>query len=92
MLGLQVATPMGETWTLAPHLSGLSVAEGSFEPPLGTASGSSVTINVSTPSGTNGQVMMPKGNKVSIDGRSVKFTESKIIPLTAGTHIVVASD
>lgn len=35
--------------------------------------------------------MMPKGNKVSIDGRSVKLTESKINPLTAGTHIVVAS-
>lgn len=88
---------MGKTWTLAPHLSGLSAAEGSFETPLGTfaakwtASGSTVTIDVSTPSGTSGQVTIPKGNKVVVDGKLIKLNESKTISVSGGKHIIIAS-
>lgn len=89
---------MGETWTLAPHLSGLSAAEGSFETPLGTfaakwvASGNNVVINVSTPFGTEGKVTLPKRSKTTLDGKLVEMNGANIISIGGGKHVIVASD
>lgn len=97
VLGLQVVTPQGSSWELAPHLSGLSAAEGGFTTSLGwfgaswatENNGSDISLNISTPVGTQGIVTVP-GNMtaVKLDGDSV---EGSTIAVTGGNHTIVAS-
>ena len=101
VLGLQVNTPMGQTWTVDPHLSGLQKAEGGFETPLGwfgvkwnvnTARGvKTLVVNVNVPSGTSGKVVVPKGGKTSgatLDNRSVRVGAERSIAVKGGNHTV----
>ncbi|KAI0681905.1 Six-hairpin glycosidase-like protein [Cerioporus squamosus] len=75
VLGLTVTSPQGRTWQVAPHLSGLSAAEGGFTTPLGwfgvkwTAQQMrAFSLTVDVPEGTSGVVKLPVGGKVTIDG------------------------
>lgn len=86
MLGLQVVDPMGQSWSLAPHTSGLSGAEGGFETPLGwfgaswslSNNGKEMTIDVDTPEGTSGTVTVPGnvGKNVKVDGEMIKVDDA----------------
>lgn len=86
VLGLQVVDPMGQSWSLAPHTSGLSGAEGGFETPLGwfgaswslSNNGKEMTIDVDTPEGTSGTVTVPGnvGKNVKVDGEMIKVDDA----------------
>lgn len=88
---------MGQTWTLAPHLSGLAAAEGGFETPLGwfgakwTSAKGKLTLTVSTPEGTDGVVTVPQSGKVTVDGKTAKVGQGGTLSMTGGNHTVVAS-
>lgn len=100
MLGLQITSPQGVQWALAPHLSGLGATEGGFETGLGwfgvkwtlDKGARRWTAKLATPSSTSGVVTLPRearGGNVSVDGREVT-AESSIFPLTGGNHTIVA--
>lgn len=100
VLGLQVVTPQGQTWALAPHTSGLSAAEGGFETPLGSfdvswtlKNGKETTINVNTPEGTSGTVTLPAGvgKTVKVNGKTVETGESGTIEVAGGNHTITTS-
>lgn len=96
VLGLQVTSPMGQTWALEPHTSGLPAAEGGFETPLGwfgvkwTSTSKSFTMTVSTPSGTQGFVTVPSDKSVKVDGRAVNLRGSNTLTVEGGTHVITA--
>ncbi|EGN92657.1 glycoside hydrolase family 78 protein [Serpula lacrymans var. lacrymans S7.3] len=77
VLGLTVTSPQGKTWLVAPHLSGLSSAEGGFETTLGsfnvkwTLEGKMLTLQINTPEGTSGTVRLPASGTVSLNSESV---------------------
>ncbi|TDL26847.1 Six-hairpin glycosidase [Rickenella mellea] len=96
VLGLQVTSPKGQTWTVAPHLSGLPEAQGGFETPLGTYNVSWATIlgafslNITAPTGTTGTVTLPvKGKLVTVDGKVAKFNADGTISLKGGKHAIL---
>ena len=101
VLGLQVATPMGQMWTLEPHTSGLSAAEGGFETPLGwfgaswESQGSSICLKVSTPEGTSGVVTVPAGaTTITLDGEVVvqnNGTSLRSVAVSGGNHTILSS-
>ncbi|TFK47182.1 Six-hairpin glycosidase [Heliocybe sulcata] len=85
VLGLTVTSPQGKTWSIAPHLSGLSAAEGGFTTPLGwygvkwTEDDSMFTLDVDIPTGTSGIVQLPyTQGKVEINGFEVGAFEGDI--------------
>jgi hypothetical protein len=68
VLGLDVTSPKGQTWSIAPHIGGgLPSAEGGFETPLGwygvqwKLGSNTLTANITTPTGTSGKFRVPKG-------------------------------
>ncbi|KAI0084355.1 Six-hairpin glycosidase, partial [Irpex rosettiformis] len=77
VLGLQVTSPQGRTWSLQPHTSGLSHAEGGFTTPLGwygirwqiDGNNTTFSINIRTPAGTTGTLALPTFKEVTIDGQ-----------------------
>lgn len=100
-LGLQVNTPMGQTWTVDPHLSGLRRAEGGFETPLGwfgvnwnvntSRSVKTLTVIVSAPPGTSGRVVVPKEgrtNEVTLDSKSVRVGSDRSLAVNGGNHTI----
>ncbi|CCM05942.1 uncharacterized protein FIBRA_08181 [Fibroporia radiculosa] len=93
VLGLTVTSPMGQTWAVAPHTSGLSFAQGGFETPLGwfgvewSLDGANFTILLEMPKGTNGVVTVPIQGSVSLDGQKVDV-EGDIL-VTGGNHTIV---
>jgi hypothetical protein len=80
VLGLTVTAPKGQTWRVAPHISGLSGARGGYETPLGwfgvvwswVAANSGgdgksgvFTLKVETPGGTAGVFSLPRELRVA---------------------------
>jgi hypothetical protein len=98
VLGLQVTSAKGQTWSLQPHTSGLSHAEGGFETPLGwygiswetNKQNSTLRINVETPEGTTGTLLLPSALKVVIDGQMQRAVGGQIT-VKGGSHVVSVS-
>lgn len=101
VLGLMVVSPQGKTWSVSPHVnSGLPSAEGGFETPLGwygtkwTLIGTSsrtLTLNLTTPTGTSGTLVVPKdmGGTLMIDGVTKGIVSAgATVALQGGVHIV----
>ncbi len=100
VVGLTLTSPQGATWSIAPIPSGLDSAEGGFETGLGwfgvkwNATGDDFFMEIETPEGTSGMVVIPSSNEVTVDGEPVisSFTEDsrREIELSGGTHVVIA--
>ncbi|KAF8893770.1 Six-hairpin glycosidase-like protein [Infundibulicybe gibba] len=95
VLGLTVTSPQGATWSVAPVLSGLRAAEGGFETGLGwfgvkwSVNGNVLTLDIDTPSGTRGSVVIPGEGSVQVDGKAVKVDAVGSVTISGGTHRVV---
>ncbi|KII90218.1 glycoside hydrolase family 78 protein [Plicaturopsis crispa FD-325 SS-3] len=94
--GLTLTEPQGRNWSVAPHLSGLSAAQGGFETPLGwfgvrwKASGSHFALHVETPTGTAGTVRLPfAGKKVTVDGKVVERGHDGTLTVPGGDHKII---
>ncbi|CCM00985.1 uncharacterized protein FIBRA_03033 [Fibroporia radiculosa] len=92
VLGLTLTSPMGQTWSVAPHTSGLSFAQGGFETPLGwfgvewKSTGNSFTIARTMPEGTSGVVVLPITGTITLDGNAVQQTG--MLSIDGGNHTV----
>ncbi|KAA1466954.1 glycoside hydrolase family 78 protein [Dentipellis sp. KUC8613] len=92
--GLTVTAPQGREWSVAPHLSGLSAAEGGFETPLGwfgarwNASSSAFVLSIDVPKGTKGVVRLPKAGHTTVDGRRATVGGDLTLSLAGGKHSV----
>lgn len=85
IVGLQLTTPGGSTWRIAPQFGDLTSAEAGFTTPMGQFQSSWSTdqtgyqISWSTPLDTTGTLVLPIGTSgsvtVHIDGQSVEATE-----------------
>jgi hypothetical protein len=93
-----LTSPQGATWSVAPHLSGLSSAQGGFETPLGwfgvswsttnsTSDVQTFTAGIITPSGTTGIVTLPFSGTITIDDEKITGTGTQLT-LSGGTHNV----
>ncbi|KAH9943643.1 Six-hairpin glycosidase [Amylocystis lapponica] len=95
VLGLTVTAPQGRTWAVAPHLSGLSSAEGGFETPLGWfevkwyATEDALTLFIEAPVGTSGVVRLPLSGEVTVDGESEMLDSRNSLRLEGESHVVV---
>lgn len=102
ILGLNVVSLQGKTWSVAPHVGGgLPGAEGGFETPLGwfgvkwtLASGAlgPLTLTITTPTASSGVFRVPKGmsGNLTVDGAAKgKVTEGSEIALQGGTRSIV---
>jgi len=106
VLGVKLASPGGKTWSLEPFLMGLESAEGGFEGvegwfgvkwtlegPRGSSS-SVLTINISTPSTTQGTFSVPDCNGVVVkngilvDGKVVGSSNSSVA-VQGGKRVIV---
>lgn len=82
----------GRTWSLAPHTSGLSSAEGGFTSPLGwygvqwTRSKNTFTVSVEAPAGTTGTVRLPISGKTTVDGKTAAVEAGGVVELQGGKH------
>ncbi|THH10640.1 hypothetical protein EW146_g8311 [Bondarzewia mesenterica] len=87
VLGLIVTAPQGSMWSIAPHLSGLSAAEGGYETPMGwfgakwTSSAKMFTLSIDVPAGTQGVVKLPVNGHTMVDERSVTADEHRSLEL-----------
>ncbi|KAH9919649.1 Six-hairpin glycosidase [Fomitopsis serialis] len=94
VLGLQVTSPQGQTWSVAPHTSGLPCAEGGFETPLGwfgvdwASKEGWFNITIDTPEGTSGSVRLPYSGSTTLDGAKAEVDSSGTLELTGGSHTV----
>ena len=94
MLGLQVTSPQGQTWTLAPHTSGLPCAEGGYETPLGwfgvswESKDGCFNIRIDTPEGTSGSVRLPYSGETTVDGARAQVESSGTLQLGGGSHAI----
>ncbi|TFY77150.1 hypothetical protein EWM64_g6863 [Hericium alpestre] len=90
VLGLTVTSPQGRTWSIAPHISGLSAAEGGFETALGwfgvqwNTSHGSFTLALDVPKETKGVVRLPMGDNVSLDGKPAKAEDDGSLAVQGG--------
>ncbi|KAH9919650.1 Six-hairpin glycosidase, partial [Fomitopsis serialis] len=95
VLGLTVTSPLGQTWSVAPHTSGLPSAQGGYSTTLGwfgvdwTSAASGFNITISTPEGTSGTVKLPITGTVYVDGVEVGEDSSEAFELPGGNHTVV---
>ncbi|KAF5357348.1 hypothetical protein D9758_005920 [Tetrapyrgos nigripes] len=91
--GLQITSPLGATWSVAPVLSGLSAAEGGFETPLGwfgvkwnVDDEGVLNVTVDTPSGTNGTALLPGQGPISVNGETNQVDGP--VTLAGGSHTI----
>ncbi|KAL1937159.1 hypothetical protein VTO73DRAFT_14501 [Trametes versicolor] len=97
VLGLTVTSPQGRTWSVAPHTSGLSAAEGGFTTPLGwygvkwALKDRSFALNIDVPEGTTGAVKLPFAGKVLVNGKAAQVEEGDALQLGGGKHAVLVS-
>ena len=96
VLGLTVTSNQGRTWSVAPHTSGLSAAQGGFETPLGwygvqwSLAGKTLELDINVPAGTSGIVRLPFAGKVTMGGKSTTVASGAGISLAGGNHSIVA--
>ncbi|KAI1795457.1 Six-hairpin glycosidase [Ganoderma leucocontextum] len=94
VLGLTVTSPQGRTWQIAPHLSGLSAAEGGFTTPLGwfgvkwNSQKHGFTLNIDVPEGTTGIVKVPVAGRVTVGGKAQTVSRGDALHLAGGKHVV----
>ncbi|PIL26169.1 hypothetical protein GSI_11924 [Ganoderma sinense ZZ0214-1] len=97
VLGLTVTSPQGQTWQVAPHLSGLDAAEGGFTTPLGwfgvkwSSQKHTFTLDIDIPEGTTGVVKVPVGGRASVNGRAQAVSRGDALHLAGGKHVVSVS-
>ncbi|KAJ7664336.1 glycoside hydrolase family 78 protein [Mycena polygramma] len=93
LLGIQLTTAQGSTWSIAPVPSGLPSAEGGLETGLGffgvqwSVTNQTVTLIVQTPEGTEGVVTLPGTGPMTVDGSTLP-TASDSVELNGGNHTV----
>ncbi|KAF7333480.1 Glycoside hydrolase family 78 protein [Mycena venus] len=93
VLGIQLTTVQGQTWSIAPVLSGLPSAEGGLETGLGffgvnwKVVGQMLTLTLQTPAGTEGVVTLPGSGPMTVDKR-VLPTSSNSVELKGGNHTI----
>ncbi|KAJ7226756.1 glycoside hydrolase family 78 protein [Mycena pura] len=91
VLGIQVTSPKGLTWNIAPVLSGLASAEGGIETGLGAfivewhVDGQMLNLALQTPAGTAGNVTLPGTGPLTVNG-AVQHSESGTVELPGGNH------
>jgi len=91
VLGIGITSPKGQTWTVAPVLSGLESAEGGLETGLGwfgvkwNIKKNIVTIEISTPRVTSGTVTLPGTGEITVDDR---LESGGAIELRGGDHVL----
>ncbi|KAJ7450053.1 glycoside hydrolase family 78 protein [Mycena galericulata] len=91
LLGIQLESAQGATWSIAPVLSGLPAAEGGIETGLGAfgvkwnVNGKKLTLTLQTPAGTQGVVTLPGTGPITVDGH-VGSTSSGSVELKGGNH------
>ena len=90
-MGIGITSPQGQTWTIAPVLSGLESAEGGLETELGwfgvkwNARKNILTVKISTPRVTSGTVILPGTGKITVDDR---LESGGAIELRGGDHVL----
>ena len=95
VLGLTVTSPLGQTWAIAPHTSGLPSAQGGYSTSLGwfgvewTSGTDGFNITLSTPEGTSGTLKLPITGTVTVDGVQSDQDGSQPLELSGGNHTVV---
>ncbi|KAI5823183.1 glycoside hydrolase family 78 protein [Schizophyllum commune Tattone D] len=95
VLGLTVTEPAGLAFRVQPRTAGLPSAEGGFETPLGWFGVSWVNdegngrfeLNVTSPEGTQGIVILPVAGETIVDGEEVG--QEGEITVQGGTHSIV---
>ncbi|THV05173.1 alpha-L-rhamnosidase, partial [Dendrothele bispora CBS 962.96] len=95
VVGIQLTSALGATWSVVPVLSGLSAAEGGFETSLGwfgakwsvDSDSDELTITIETPDGTNGTVIIPGSGTMTVDGEETD--NQGPVMLTGGNHTVI---
>lgn len=94
VLGLQVTSPQGRTWSLAPHTSGLTCAEGGYETPLGwfgvdwASKDGWFSLTIDTPAGTSGSVRLPYSGGTTVNGVEAHVDSSGTLQLSGGSHTI----
>ncbi|KAJ6530328.1 glycoside hydrolase family 78 protein [Mycena capillaripes] len=95
LLGIQLTTAQGATWSIAPVLSGLPSAEGGLETGLGffgvkwNVSGQTLTLTLQTPVGTAGVVTLPGTGSMAVNGeKCVLQTASNSVELKGGNYTI----
>ena len=90
-MGIGITSPQGQTWTIAPILSGLESAEGGLETGLGwfgvkwNVKKNILTIEISTPRVTSGTVTLPGTGEITVNGR---LGSGGAIELRGGDHVL----
>ncbi|KAJ7102761.1 glycoside hydrolase family 78 protein [Mycena epipterygia] len=93
LLGIQLNSVQGATWSIAPVLSGLPSAEGGMETGLGffgvkwQVNGQTLTLSLETPAGTKGVVTLPGTGPMTVDGH-VEPTADDSVALSGGNHTI----
>ena len=94
ILGLQLTSPQGQTWSIAPHTTGLPSAEGGYETSLGwfgvrwTLDDGAWNATISTPEGTSGTLRPPINGTVTVDGQTEEPGSPGLLQLSGGEHTV----
>ncbi|KAJ7055763.1 glycoside hydrolase family 78 protein [Mycena amicta] len=98
VLGIQITSAKGQTWSIAPVLSGLPSAEGGIETALGaytvkwSVHGAELTLALQTPEGTAGSVTLPGTGPVTVDGVVQSDSDaSGTVELNGGSHTLSRS-
>ena len=93
VLGITVTSPCGQTWRVAPNLSGLPAAEGGFTTCLGwfgvkwSVQGAKFVLELDVPEGTRGTVVLPVDGNITVGGREVVVRDAEF-EVEGGQHIV----
>lgn len=94
ILGIGITSPLGQTWSITPVLSGLQSAEGGLETGLGwfgvkwNVDHDVLTVQISTPKGTSGTVELPGTGQVTVDG---EVRAGIKVELNGGDHVLTRS-
>lgn len=95
VLGITLTSPLGQTWSIAPILSGLDAAEGGFETGLGWfgvkwfMKGDELIVQINTPKGTSGVVKLPGSGPIQVDNQPARATQE--IRLEGGVYNLTRS-
>ncbi|KAJ7328778.1 glycoside hydrolase family 78 protein [Mycena albidolilacea] len=93
LLGIQLTSAQGATWSIAPVLSGLPSAEGGLSTGLGffgvkwAVDGDTLTLTVQVPAGTEGVVTLPGSGPLTVN-KSRLLSSSNSVELKGGNHTI----